>query len=29
METLKEYADFLYKNGYKESFAPYTFFEAI
>lgn len=25
MKTLKEYADFLYKNGYKESFAPYTF----
>lgn len=25
MKTLKEYADFLYKNGYKESVAPYTF----
>ena len=25
MKTLKEYAEFLYKNGYKESFAPYTF----
>lgn len=24
MKTLKEYADFLYKNGYKEDFAPYT-----
>ena len=27
MRTLKEYADFLYKNGYKESFAPYTFLD--
>lgn len=27
MKTLKEYADFLYENGYKESFAPYTFLD--
>lgn len=27
MKTLKEYADFLYKNGYKENFAPYTFLD--
>lgn len=26
MKTLKEYADFLYKNGYEESVAPHTFF---
>lgn len=25
MKTLKEYTDLLYKNGYKENFAPYTF----
>lgn len=25
MKTLKEYADFLYKNGYKENITPYTF----
>ena len=25
MKTLKEYADFLYGNGYKENFAPFTF----
>lgn len=25
MKTLKEYADFLHENGYKESFAPCTF----
>ena len=25
MKTLKEYADFLYENGYEESVAPYTF----
>lgn len=27
MKTLKEYADFLYENGYKENFAPYTFLD--
>ena len=27
MKTLKEYADFLYKNEYKENFAPYTFLD--
>lgn len=27
MKTLKDYADFLYKNGYKENFAPYTFLD--
>ena len=27
MKTLKEYADFLYKNGYKENFAPFTFLD--
>lgn len=28
MKTLKEYAEFLYKNGYKENFAPYTFLDS-
>lgn len=28
MKTLKEYADFLYENGYKENFAPYTFLDS-
>lgn len=27
MKTLKDYADFLYKNGYKETIAPYTFLD--
>lgn len=27
MKTLKEYAEFLYKNEYKETFAPYTFLD--
>ena len=27
MKTLIEYADFLFKNGYKENFAPYTFLD--
>ena len=27
MKTLKEYAELLYKNEYKESFAPYTFLD--
>ena len=27
MKALKEYVDFLYKNGYKENFAPYTFLD--
>lgn len=27
MKTLKDYADFLYKNEYKENFAPYTFLD--
>lgn len=27
MTTLKEYADFLYENDYKESLAPYTFLD--
>lgn len=27
MKTLKEYADFLYKNEYKENFAPFTFLD--
>lgn len=27
MKTLKEYTEILYKNGYKESFAPYTFLD--
>ena len=27
MKTLKEYADFLYENGYKENFAPFTFLD--
>ena len=27
MKTLKEYANFLYKNGYKENFAPFTFLD--
>ena len=28
MKTLKEYADFLYKNEYKENFAPFTFLDS-
>lgn len=27
MKTLKEYADFLYKNGYKENIAPFIFLD--
>lgn len=27
MKTLKEYADFLYRNGYKENIVPYTFLD--
>lgn len=27
MKTLKEYAEFLYKNEYKENFAPFTFLD--
>lgn len=27
MKTLKEYADFLYKNEYKENIAPFTFLD--
>ena len=27
MKTLKEYADFLYLEGYKESIAPFTFLD--